>query len=141
MPKTHFPKPHQNHRAPRVQFPSMAPAAIRFEDGRRGLGKLRTISLTGGLLRLSRPLVPGTLIEVIFMSSCGHVLALAELLTPASSTLTCPQPFKFIMIDDDVYQRLSALIRSSVAAPAVRYGAGSLSCEDRSAGTSLRIDR
>ena len=75
MPKTHFPQPHQNQRAVRVQFHSMAPAAIRFEDGRRGLGKLRTISLTGGLLRLSKPLVPGTLIEVIFMSNGGPVLA------------------------------------------------------------------
>ena len=139
MLKTHFPQPHQNQRAPRVQFHSMAPAAIRFEDGRRGLGKLRTISLTGGLLRLSRPLVPGTLIEVIFMSSCGPVLALAELLTPASATLKCLQPFKFIMIDDDDYQRLSTLIRSSAAA--VRYGAASLSCEDRSASKTLRIDR
>jgi len=92
----------------------MAPAAIRFEDGRHGPGKLRTISLTGGLLRLSKPLVPGTLIEVIFMPYGGPVLGLAELLTPALETLKCLQPFKFIMIDDDDYQRLSSLIRSSV---------------------------
>ena len=115
MPKTHFPQPHQNQRAVRVQFHRMAPAAIRFEDGRRGLGKLRTISLTGGLLRLSKPLVPGTLIEVIFISNGGPVLGIAELLTPASATLKCLQPFKFIMIDDDDYQRLSSLIRSSGA--------------------------
>jgi hypothetical protein len=92
----------------------MAPAAIRFEDGRHGLGKLRTISLTGGLLRLSKPLVPGTLIEVIFISNGDPVLGLAELLTPALDTLKCLQPFKFIMIDDDDYQRLGSLIRSSV---------------------------
>jgi hypothetical protein len=92
----------------------MAPAAIRFEDGRHALGKLRTISLTGGLLRLSKPLVPGTLIEVIFMSNGDPVLGLAELLTPALDTLKCLQPFKFIMIDDDDYQRLGSLIQSSV---------------------------
>jgi hypothetical protein len=115
VPKTHFPQPHQNQRAVRLPFHSMAPAAIRFEDGRRGLGKLRTISLTGGLLRLSKPLVPGTLIEVIFMSNGGPVLGIAELLTPVSATLKCLQPFKFIMIDDDNYQRLNRLIRSSGA--------------------------
>lgn len=93
----------------------MAPAAIRFEDGRHHLAKLRTLSLTGGLLRLSKPLVPGTLIEVIFMSNGAPILGLAELLTPALETLKCLQPFKFIMIDDDDYQRLSSLIRSSVA--------------------------
>jgi len=114
VPKTHFPQPHQNQRAVRVQFHSMKPAAFRFEDGRHGLGKLRTISLTGGLLRLSKPLVPGTLIEVIFMSNGGPVLGLAELLPPVLDTLTCLQPFKFIMIDDDDYQRLGGLIRSSV---------------------------
>jgi hypothetical protein len=113
VPKTHFPQPHQNQRAVRVQFHSMAPAVIRFEDGRHGLGKLRTISLTGGLLRLSKPVVPGTLIEVIFMSNGNPVLGFAELLTPALDTFKCLQPFKFIMIDDD-YQRLGSLIRSSV---------------------------
>jgi hypothetical protein len=113
VPKTHFPQPHQNQRAMRVHFHSLAPMAIRFEDGRRRRGILRTISLTGGLLRLSKPLVPGTLIEVIFMSDGGPVLGLAELLTPASATLKCLQPFKFILIDDDDYQRLSSLIRSS----------------------------
>jgi hypothetical protein len=85
----------------------MAPAAFRFEYGRHGLGKLRTISLTGGLLRLSNPLVPGKLIEVIFRSNGGPVIGLAELLIPASATLKCLQLFKFILIDDDDYQRLS----------------------------------
>jgi hypothetical protein len=92
----------------------MAPAAFRFEDGRHGPGKLRTISLTGGLLRLSKPVVAGTLIEVIFMSNGDSFLGLAELLTPALNTFKCLQPFKFIMIDDDDYQRLGSLIRSSV---------------------------
>lgn len=118
MPETHFPQPRQNQRAVRVQLQSMATAAIRFEDGRRSLGKLRTVSLTGGLLRLSQPLVPGTLIEVTFISSCGPVLGLAELLTPVLATRRCLQPFKFIMIDDDDYQRLSSVIRSSAGGTA-----------------------
>jgi hypothetical protein len=113
MPRTHFPEAHPNQRAVRLQFPRMAPDAIRFEDGRHAPGKLRTISLTGGLLRLSKPLVPGTLLEVIFISSRGPVLGLAELLTPASATLKCLQPFKFLMLDHDDYQRLSSLVRSS----------------------------
>jgi hypothetical protein len=96
--RTHFPQPNENQRAARVQFQNMAPAAIQFEGGRRGLSKLQAISLTGGLLRLSKPLVPGTLIEVIFPSHGGPVLGLAEMLTPASATLKCLQPFKFILI-------------------------------------------
>jgi hypothetical protein len=34
------------------------------------------------------------------------------MLTPASATLKCLQPFKFILIDVDDYQRLSGLIGS-----------------------------
>jgi len=117
MPRTHFPQPHQNERALRGQFHSMAPAAFQFEDGRRGLGKLRAISLTGGLLRLSKPLLPGALIEVVFMFNGSPIQGIAELLTPASATLKCQQPFKFIMIDDDYYQRLRSLIRSLRSQP------------------------
>jgi hypothetical protein len=106
----HFPQPQPTQRARRVEFNRMAPAAIRFEHGRYGLGKLRTISSTGGLLRLSKPHVPGTLVEVIFMSPTGPVLGLAELLNPVSATMKCLQPFKFIMIDDDDYGRLNNLI-------------------------------
>jgi hypothetical protein len=88
-------------------FKAWRQPAFRFEYGRHGLGKLRTISLTGGLLRLSKPLVPGIL--------GGPVIGLAELLIPALATLKCLQLFKFIVIDDDDYQRLSSLILSSVA--------------------------
>ncbi len=48
------------------------------------------------------------------MSNGNPVLGLAELLTPALDTFKCLQPFKFIMIDDDDYQRLGSLIRSSL---------------------------
>ena len=55
----------------------------------------------------------------------GPVLGLAESLTPALETLKCLQPFKFIMIGNDDYQRLGSLIRSSVgrklASPALPH--------------------
>src|ERR1700733_12122411 len=111
---THFPQPHWKHRAVRVEFHSPLPAALRFGDGRYRQGRLRTISLTGGLLRMSQSLVPGSLVEVTFISSRGPVLGLAELLSPASATLKCLQPFKFIMIDDDNYRRLNSLICCSL---------------------------
>jgi hypothetical protein len=110
---THFPQPHRKHRAVRVELLGRVPATIRFEDGRHRPGRLRRISLTGGLLRVPQPLVPGTLVEVTFISSKGPVLGLAELLSPASATLKCLQPFKFIMIDEDNYRRLARLICSS----------------------------
>ncbi len=107
---THFPEPDKNQRAPRVQFPGTPRAVVRFEDGRRVSCRLHLISLTGGLLRLSKPLIPGTLIEVFVMSQTGPILAIAELLSPASDTLKCLQPFKFVMIENADHERLSRLI-------------------------------
>lgn len=107
---THFPQPHQKQRAVRVEFHRRIPASIRLEDGRHRSGSLRKVSLTGGLLRVSKPLIPGTLAEVTFVGLSGSVLGLAELMTPVSVTLKCLQPFKFILIDDDDYRRLCRLI-------------------------------
>ena len=119
---THFPQPHPKERSTRIEFHNMLPAAIRLEDGRRRLGELQKVSLTGGLLRLPKPHVPGMLVEVIFMPPSGPVLGLAELLNPASPTLRCLQPFKFIMIDDDDYRRLSTLIECGAGAPSAGSG-------------------
>jgi hypothetical protein len=100
----------------------MAPAFIRLEDGRYRRGKLRTISLTGGLLHLQKPHLPGTLVEVVFVSSNGPVLGVAELMTPVSATLKCLQPFKFIMIDDEDYRKLGKLIEASMQSQLPRAG-------------------
>jgi hypothetical protein len=109
----HFPHPMPPHRSARIQVHHLTPAFVRLEDGRYRRGKLRTISLTGGLLRLQQAYLPGTLVEVVFDSPNGPVLGIAELLTPVSETLKCLQPFKFIMIEDDDYRRLSLLIEAS----------------------------
>jgi len=39
------------------------------------------------------------------------LLGLAELLSPIATTLKCLEPFKFIMIDDDDYQRPEPVAR------------------------------
>lgn len=113
---TYFPEPNPNHRAPRLFLNAARPAVIRFEDGRWSPAKLMAISLTGGLLQLNKPVVPGALIELVFMSQGGPVLGLAELLSPASATLRCLQPFKFIVIDDGNQEKLTQLISESIPA-------------------------
>jgi hypothetical protein len=110
----HFPQPKPPQRSARIQLHPLTPAFVRLEDGRYRRGKLRTISLTGGLLRLQKPYIPGTLVEIVFHSPSGPVLGIAELLTPVSATLKCLQPFKFIMIDDEDYRRLGRLIEASL---------------------------
>src|SRR5450432_1846875 len=60
---THFPQPHPSRRAARVQLGDSVLAAIRLEDGRRTKAKLQTISVTGGLLRMSHSLGQGDFVE------------------------------------------------------------------------------
>ena len=104
---THFPQPHPSRRAARVQLGDSVLAAIRLEDGRRTKGKLQTISVTGGLLRLAQSLAQGDFVEVAFQTQAGPVHGMAELLSPMRKMSDCVlQAFKFVAIEDDDHRRL-----------------------------------
>jgi len=74
-------------------------------------GKLQVISLSGGLLCLSKPLDQGSQVKLMFLTGRGTVLGAAEMLSPISWSL---QPFKFVGLYDDDQQRLEAAIQSSL---------------------------
>jgi hypothetical protein len=104
---THFPQPHSSRRAARVQLGDSVLAAIRLEDGRRTKAKLQTISVTGGLLRMSHSLGQGDFVEVAFQTQAGPVHAMAEVLSPMQKTPEgVLQPFRFVAIEDDDHRRL-----------------------------------
>ncbi len=79
----------------RVRLPGMPSATIRFGDGQRSSARLQTISVTGGLLRVLKPLSPGAVVELMFSSHIGPVLAMAELLSPCSAAPIGLQPFRW----------------------------------------------
>jgi hypothetical protein len=104
---THFPQPHSSRRAARVQLGDSVLAAIRLEDGRRTKAKLQTISVTGGLLRMSHSLGQGDFVEVAFQTQAGPVHAMAEVLSPMRKTPEgVLQAFRFVAIEDDDHRRL-----------------------------------
>jgi hypothetical protein len=107
----YFPLPQAPQRAPRACFAETTPAVLRGQDGRRVRGKLQLISVTGGLLSLSRPLDRGYQVKLMFLTRCGSVLGAAEMLSPVSWGL---QPFKFVRLYDDDQRRLQAAIHSSL---------------------------
>jgi hypothetical protein len=83
------------------------PAAIRLEDGRRTKANLKSISVTGGLLRLPQSLGQGDFVEVAFQTQAGPVHGMAEILSPMRSEPTgVLQPFRFVAIEDDDHRRL-----------------------------------
>jgi hypothetical protein len=104
---THFPQPHPSRRAARIQLGDSVLAAIRLEDGRRTKAKLQTLSITGGLLRLSQSLGRGDFVEVAFQTQSGPVHAMAEILNPTRKLADgVLQPFRFVAIEDDDHHRL-----------------------------------
>jgi hypothetical protein len=107
------PQPHAKRRALRVRLPGMPQATIRFEDGQHPSARLQTISVTGGLLRVLKPLSPGAIVEVMFWTHAGPVLGMAELLSPCSAARIGLQPFRFIALDDADLRTLRIAIASS----------------------------
>jgi hypothetical protein len=104
---THFPQPHPSRRAARVQLGDSVLAAIRLEDGRRAKAKLQTISVTGGLLRMTHSLGQGDFVEVAFQTQAGPVHGMAEVLSPMRKTTDgVLQPFRFVALEDDDHRRL-----------------------------------
>jgi hypothetical protein len=107
----YFPPPPPVRRAPRTGFEETTPAVLRCQDGRHLRGKLEVISLTGGLLCLSKPLDRGARVKLMFLTRRGSVLGAAEMLSPVNWGL---QPFKFVRLYDDDEVRLQAAIQSSL---------------------------
>jgi hypothetical protein len=107
----YLPQQQASRRAPRTCFAETTPAVVRCQDGCRVPGKLQMISVTGGLLCLSRPLNQGSRVKLMFLTETGSVLGAAEMLTPIAWHL---QPFKFVRLYNDDQQRLEAAIQSSL---------------------------
>lgn len=93
-------------RAPRVRSTEYTPAVLRFQGGDCATGSLEVISSSGGLLRLSKPLIRGTRVRVMFLTQSGPVLGAAEMLSPVSWT---EQPFRFVALAHDDQRRLRAV--------------------------------
>ena len=92
-------------RAPRIRVTEYTPAVLRFPCGDCATGSVEVFSSTGGLLRLSKPLIRGTRITVMFLTQSGPVLGAAEMLSPISWT---EQPFRFVAPAHGDQRRLRA---------------------------------
>jgi hypothetical protein len=97
-------------RPPRLKLTQTTPAVLRVASGDRVQGRLQVISVTGGLLWLSKPLDKGSQANVMFLMEAGAVSGKAEMLTPISST---QQAFRFVDIGKVDRSRLQTAIASS----------------------------
>jgi hypothetical protein len=100
---TCLPQPRSPYRAPRLRVTDLTPAVLRLRDGGCTTGSLEVISLTGGLLCLSKPVDRGSRVKLMFLSQNGPVLGTAEMLSPVSWTR---QPFRFLALSYGDQRRL-----------------------------------
>ena len=97
-----------SRRAERARLVEPTPVVLRFADGNRSAGNLKVVSVTGGLLSVPRPVAQGLTAKLMFLSSAGSVLGLAQMLTPLSWD---QQPFRFVSMHHDDESRLHAAVQ------------------------------
>jgi hypothetical protein len=110
---THFPQTNTQKRATRLHVGGSIGALVMLEDGRRANGKLQTVSVTGGLLRLAKSLGQGDFVEVAFQTDSGPVRGMAEMLNPMRGADGTLQPFRFIALGDDDHRTLRMTVESA----------------------------
>ena len=93
----------QNHtRAPRFSVPNEEPVVLRVGP-ERVTGTLRTLSCTGGTMRLPRQLKPGTFVDIGINTVSGRFTAAIELL---GITTRGTRAFRFVQIGPTDQRRL-----------------------------------
>lgn len=103
-----IPQSQGQRRAERVRLEEAIPAVVRFPDGNRTSGRLKVVSLTGGLLCVPKPVRQGTVGKVMFLTPSGAVLGSAEMLSPLSWEL---QAFRFVSLPTEDHDRLEVTIK------------------------------
>jgi hypothetical protein len=110
---THYPQCNPSHRATRVQL-ATTPALIKSSDGNRAKARLQVVSVTGGLLQLTRAFDEGDFVELAFQTQSGNVNGMAEMLNPVrSSPGSVFQPFRFVALGDDDHKMLHTMIETA----------------------------
>jgi len=105
-----LPQPSPDARPPRLKLADVTHAVLRFEDGRRTQAQLEVISITGGLLSMSKPVRPESRAKLMFLTPKGSVFGTAEMLKPLSWS---QQPFRFVELEQDDQRRIRESIQSS----------------------------
>lgn len=122
------------HRSPRAKLVPVAPAVLRFSDGRQTRAELHVVSLTGGLLSLPKITDPGSHVKLMFVTQAGAVIAGVEMLRPVS--WVC-QPFRFLSLNGGDLRKVRATVQTFLG----RNGAGDDWLDQHRAKLTLRTSQ
>ena len=110
---TYFPQPNPAKRARRIRLPGSVAITITAKGRHTVKAILHEISITGGLLILSKALEEGDFMEVAFKTNHGVVRGMAEVLSARSKSKSgCLQSFRFVAIEDEDHNRLLMTLES-----------------------------
>jgi hypothetical protein len=109
----HYPQCNPLHRATRLQLATTS-AQVKSGNGNCSNARLHIVSITGGLLQLTRALAEGDFVELAFPTKSGDIHGMAEMLNPVPSAPgSVFQPFRFVALGDDDHRILNTLIESA----------------------------
>jgi hypothetical protein len=98
----------KSSRPPRIRVPNNEQAIFTI-DGRKMLGVVKRLSLTGGSVVLGRGTVSrGTLADICLNSIYGCITAQIEFLQTGADGLPSAQAFRFLSMDQVSQQRFTA---------------------------------
>jgi hypothetical protein len=101
-------KPGKTPRAPRIRVPN-SERALFAVDGKRFVGVLQRVSLTGGSAVLSKGPIPrGTMGYIDLNTIFGKVSAHVEFLQTGADGIPLAQAFRFLAMDDRSAKRFAA---------------------------------
>lgn len=109
----HFPQVVASTRSPRVSLQRPIPIDFRNENG-MVRGDLHVVSATGGRARCPKPVVAGSVVELMMGTPEGPVRGIVEMLKARQMIHGWVQPFKFIALNDEDYDRLKKVMQQSV---------------------------
>lgn len=96
---------HDSVRAPRVNVPNKERAVVAF-GAQRTVGVLFKLSITGGSLRLSKPIDKGTVADLTIRATSGPITSAIEFLGAADKGAPPAQAFRFIHMGPAESRRL-----------------------------------
>jgi len=76
-------------------------------------GDLHVVSATGGRARTPKPVVAGLVVELMMGTPAGPVRGIVEMLKARQMIHGWVQPFRFLAMDDEDYEKLKKVVSSN----------------------------
>jgi hypothetical protein len=95
-------------RAPRYVLSAPEPVMVTLGPSNKLGARLHALSLTGGRMKLAKPLAVGTFADITMTTVSGPFTAPIETLKPLAGGV---QPFRFVQIDPGYRKRLETTLK------------------------------